>query len=577
MDFKTLITQLSNAFLKLNKNHKIIILIIISLIVGFLTFLIVTSMEDESVYGYESLFEKVSYEEAGQIVEELKKDDIPYILERDGDDAIIKVHKDYVDEQRIKIASLGIPQDNKVGFELFNKQDFGSTDFEQKIKYLRAIEGELSRSIEILEPIKSANVHIALPKESLFVEKQVQPTASVVIILKESMILTNKQIKGIKHLVASSIPKLSPENVTLVNAFGESLGDVDELATASEEARLQMTYKHRYEKSYEDKIIEVLAPFIGGKNRVVAKVTIDFDFSKKNSHKEYFDPETVIRSEQVTEENRQGMKPKEVEGVPGAVSNIGPVQGLNDSDTIEKYEKNKATTNYEISKITSEVRGEFSTLKRVTAAVVVDGQYQYKKDENGNETDEYEYVPLDETQLNSIRNLVEQAIGINADRGDEVTVRNFQFQSIKDMMTKKVILKTWQDKIAYYVGPFENVIKYVVAILVLFVFYRKVIVPFSQKMLEETKEDEEFERPIIDMDMEEESDISEKINSMRKKVENELGLDVNVTEEALKYDVLVEKVRGYMEDHTTEVANLLQILIEEESGLGALTNQQSNQ
>jgi flagellar M-ring protein FliF len=574
MDFKELLTQLSKAFTKLNRNHKIIVVATFVAIIGFLTFLILSSMSKEKSYGYEPLFESVSYEEAGLIVEELKKSDIPYNLERTDDErAVVEVPKNNINEARIKISTLGLPKDHKVGFELFNKQDFGATDFDQKIKYLRAIEGELSRTIETLQPIKTANVHIALPKESLFVQKETLPTASVVISLRESMILTQKQIKGIKHLVASSVPKLSAESVTLVNAFGEPLGDDDELTAASEEAKLQMLYKRRYEKLYEDKIIDVLAPFIGGEDRVVAKVTIEFDFSKQESQKEYYDPETVVRSEQSLEELREGFKPKEIEGVPGAVSNIGPVQGL-DGEQKEKYEKNKATTNYEISKTVSTNRAEFSRIKRITAAVVVDGQYRRKTDENGDETGDYEYVELDENQIGAIRALVARAIGLDNNRGDDVTVRNFQFQSIKDMLNKKVVLKTWRDKLAYYIAPFENIIKYIIAAIILFIFYRMVIRPFAEKMLESMEEEEEVGEIKINVDDDFGEDLSEKYSAMKKKVEGTLGLDGQFSEETLKYDILVEKVTEYIEENTDEVSNLLQLLVEEENSFGGAGNQQ---
>jgi flagellar M-ring protein FliF len=212
------------------------------------------------------------------------------LQEKDGDFATIKVANEDLPEARIHVSTFGLPKDTRVGFELFNEQEFGATDFDQKIKYLRAIEGELSKTIEILEPIQSATVHLALPQDSLFVARQIKPTASVVITMKENMILLPKQVKGIKYLVASSVPKLSPDDVSIVNEFGEPLGDNDDMTASSEEAKIQMTYKNRYEKQYENKIVEVLAPVIGGTDRVVAKVTIEFDFSKEKSEKEYYDP-----------------------------------------------------------------------------------------------------------------------------------------------------------------------------------------------------------------------------------------------------------------------------------------------
>jgi len=574
MDFKELLTQLSKAFLKLDKNQKIIISLSLLAVVGFLIFLVIVSTSEDKSYAYKPLFESVPYSEAQQIVEVLKKGDISYsISESQNGLAIIKVANEDLPEARMQISSLGLPKDNRVGFELFNEQEFGSTDFDQKIKYLRAIEGELSKTIEILQPIVSATVHIALPQDSLFVARQVKPTASVVLTIQENMILLPKQVKGIKYLVASSIPKLSSDDVIIVNAFGEPLGDNDDMTASSEEAKMQMTYKSRYERQYEKKIVEVLSPFIGGTERVVAKVTIEFDFSKEKTDKEYFDPESVVRSEQSVDELREGSNPKDIGGVPGAVSNIGAVQGMGDNGK-EKYEKSKATTNYEISKTISSNKSEFARIRRVTAAVVVDGSYQKKLDEDGKKTREFEYIPLDNQKLESVKSLVIQSIGININRGDEVSVRNFQFKSIQDLLNREVILNSWTDKLARYF-PIETVVKYLIVAIILFIFYRQVIRPFAIRMLEEVKEDNEPVDLGFDIDEVLEEDLSEKYSAMKKNVEMSLGLNDGMSEDNLKYDILVEQVTKYIEDNTDEVSKLIQLLISSESSTPQSTNEKS--
>ena len=563
MDFKELLTQLSKAFLKLDKNQKIIISISLLAVVGFLIFLVIVSTSEDKSYAYKPLFESVPYSEAQQIVEVLKKNNIEYsISETQGGLARIKVANGDLPEARMQVSALGLPKDNRVGFELFNEQEFGSTDFDQKIKYLRAIEGELSKTIEILQPIVAATVHIALPQESLFVARQVKPTASVVLTLQENMILLPKQVKGIKYLIAASIPKLSSDDVTIVNVFGEPLGENDEMTASSEEAKIQMTFKGRYERQLENKIVDVLAPFIGGTDRVVAKVTVEFDFSKEQTDKEYFDPESVVRSEQSLDEIREGSQPKDIGGVPGAVSNIGAVQGLGDAGK-EKYEKSKATTNYEISKTVSSSKAEFARIRRVTTAVVVDGDYKRKLDENGEILNEFEYVPLNETQLESIKSLVIQAIGINFKRGDEVSVRNFQFKSIEDLLNKKVTLNTWSEKLAKYIS-IETLIQYIIVAILLFIFYRQIIRPFAVRMLEEVKEEEPVN---IDFNVNDDlgEDLSEKYSAMKKNVEMSLGLHDDTSEESMKYDILVEQVTKYIEENDEEVANLLQLLISSES------------
>ena len=562
MDTKVLIGQLVNQFTKLNRSQQLIIIGTITAVVGFIVFLILYNSKPDSKDGYKILFDKLSPTDAGLVVGQLEKDNIEYEI---VNDTTIMVPQEHVYKERIAIAALGIPKDNRVGFELFNTQEFGATSFDQNVKYLRAIEGELSRTIEALRPIENATVHLALPKESVFVSKQVEPTASVAVTLKEDSRLTRKQVIGIKYLVSASIPKMKSENVTVIDADGVPLGDGDEFTESSEQAKAQMLYKKRLEHNYEEKIVKVLSPFIGGDDRVVAKVSMEFDFSQKSSVEELYDPENIVRSEQVLEEKREGFKPKELGGVPGAVSNIGPVEGLDSKETSEKYSKNKTSTNYEISKKTSNTKGEFATLKRLTAAVVVDGKYEPKVDAEGNPTSGFTYVALDATQLDAISRLVKQSIGIDPKRGDEVTVSNFSFESSQVKLTPKDGYEGFMGQVTRYMGPIAPLIKYLIVGLILFIFYKKVIVPFAERMLEIQESEEELDKPLLDLDEEEEEDLVSKVQAMRKKVEDQLGVNDNFNEEALKYDVLLEKLRTIVEDRPEEVSTLLTVLIEEET------------
>jgi len=563
MDFKALFSQLVVFFGKLTQTQKTIIGAAVAGIVAFLVFLIVyTSDNQKSNDGYQVLFESLTPQDAQKVVEQLEKDKIPYRIPSDN---VIEVPKEVVYKERIAIASLGIPKEGHVGFELFDKQEFGATSFDQEVKLRRALEGELARSIDSLEPVEKSNVSLALPKESLFVSEEVPPSASVMVQLFPDRKLTSKQIRGIKKLVASAVPKLTPDNVALINSDGETLGDNDAASEMGELSVLQQQYKTKEEKKQEEKIINVLSPFIGSKERVVAKVSIEYDFSEQSSTSEKYDPENVVRSEQTSEEKREGQAPAQVGGVPGAVSNIGPVEGLNSQGAGEKYEKNTGTTNYEISKTVSTTKMEFARIKRMTAAVVVDGKYEAKKGEDGTPTEEMEYVPLDETQLQAIDALVKQSIGFSENRGDQVTVRNFEFQATKESMVKIGGVSKTSVFINTYLAPFSPIFKYILVAIILFVAYKKIILPFAERMLEFSREEEEFEKPNLEIGDEEDEDLVEKVQQMRKKVENQLGLGENFNEDELKYDVLLEKIREIAEEHPEEIASLIQALIEEES------------
>ncbi|MDQ1264610.1 MAG: flagellar M-ring protein FliF [Campylobacterota bacterium] len=561
MDFKVLFSQLVVLYSKLTKQQRVIIGAAVVGIVAFLIFLVVYTAKKDENNKYEVLFDSLTSEDAAKVVEQLEKDNVPYELQ---DKNIIKVPKSVVYKERIAIASLGIPKNSGVGFELFDKQEFGATSFDQNVKYLRALEGELSRTIDALDPIERASVSLALPKETLFVEKKADPTASVMVQLVDGRSLSPKQIRGIKNLVAAAVPNLTPANVMLIDSDGETLGDEDEMTQMGELSLVQQQYKTKEEKKLQRKIVEVVSPFVGGEEKVVAQVTIDFDFSIQSSTSEKFDPENVVRSEQVSEEKREGSKPSEVGGVPGTISNIGPVEGMSSNESSEKYEKNTGTTNYEVGKTVSTTKSEFARIKRVTAAVVVDGKYKYKADEQGSPTDELEYEALLESDLDALSALVSRSIGVSEARGDQISVKNLQFKSPQTDMAEARVTKALSFSKAY-LEPFSGVLKYIAVLFILFVLYKKVISPFAERMLEISKEEEDFVRPHINLDDEENEDLVERAQAMRKKVEEQLGVGEGFNEDELKYEVILEKIKVMIDESPESIAQLLQALLTEES------------
>ena len=561
MDFKVLFSQLVILYDKLTKQQKIIIAAAVVGIVAFLIFMVVYTAKKDENSKYQTLFESLSSEDAAKVVEQLEKDQIPYKL---LDNNVIKVPKNVVYKERITIASLGIPKNNGVGFELFDTQEFGATAFDQNVKYLRAVEGELSRTINALSPIESATVSLALPKDTLFVSKQTDPTASVMVQIAEGRRLSSRQIRGIKNLVSAAVPKLVSSNVMLVDSDGETLGDEDEMAQMGELSATQQKFKTKEEKKKQRKILEVISPFVGGNKKVVAQVTIEFDFSIKNSTSETFDPENVVRSEQISEEKREGTKPEQVGGVPGTVSNIGPVKGLTSKQSKDKYEKNTGTTNYEVGKTVSTTKSQFARIKRVTAAVLVDGKYKNKLDEDGNPTDELEYEPLSQSDMQALSALVARSIGINENRGDQITVKNLQFKRTPSNVGKDNVSKAVRFS-QTYLAPFSGLFKYIFVLLILLVVYKKAIAPFAEKMLEISKEDDDQSKPYLELADDEEEDLVEKVQNMRKKVEEQLGVGNGFSEDELKYEVLLEKVKSMTHDTPEEIAQVLEALLTEEA------------
>ncbi|WQY24298.1 flagellar M-ring protein FliF [Helicobacter pylori] len=559
MDLKVLLQRIVDSFIKLNKKQKIALIATGVLITALLVFLLLYPFKEKDYAqgGYGVLFERLDSSDNALILQHLQQNQIPYKILKDD---TILIPKDKVYEERITLASQGIPKTSKVGFEIFDTKDFGATDFDQNIKLIRAIEGELSRTIESLNPILKANVHIAIPKDSVFVAKEVPPSASVMLKLKPDMKLSPTQILGIKNLIAAAVPKLTTENVKIVNENGESIGEGDILENSKELALEQLRYKQNFENILENKIVNILAPIVGGKNKVVARVNAEFDFSQKKSTKETFDPNNVVRSEQNLEEKKEGAPKKQVGGVPGVVSNIGPVQGLKDNKEPEKYEKSQNTTNYEVGKTISEIKGEFGTLVRLNAAVVVDGKYKIALKDGANTL---EYEPLSDESLKKINALVKQAIGYNQNRGDDVAVSNFEFNPTAPMLDNATLSEKIMHKTQKVLGSFTPLIKYILVFIVLFIFYKKVIVPFSERMLEVVPDEDKEVKSMFE-EMDEEEDELNKLGDLRKKVEDQLGLNATFSEEEVRYEIVLEKIRGTLKERPDEIAMLFKLLIKDE-------------
>ena len=569
--FKEFFEQVSAVFLNLTKRQKIVVLSSIVAVIAFIVLLILLMRGSGSTQnefaGYSVLFRNIDPSVSAQVITQLEADGVNYKL---ADEGTILVPTKDVYKERIAVASITNIQGNngRVGFELFDNKEFGATEDEQRVKFQRAIQGELSKTIESLEPIERAVVYIAFPKESVFTERQTPPTASVVVKLKTNTSLDLGQIDGIKRIVAGSVANLKVENVKIVTQDGIAIGeDTIALQNEQEAAKIaaQVRYKHEFESRYENKIIDMIASFTGSKEKVTAKVTMEFDFSQTDSEREIFDPNSVIRSEQNIEEHKVGRDKPDIGGVPGAVSNIGPVQGIEDNKPAEQYDKTVANTNYEISKQIIKTKPQFATIRRITAAVAVDGRYDYVRDENGDATGVVKYFPLDEAEMNSITNLVKQAVGYDPNRGDEVTVSNIEFRpnSIAVPLTK------FEAFMESYVNPVLPAAKYVFAFIVLFVLYKKVIMPFMEKMLKDlTPDDDSLLQDSMNVDDEAE-DTLERFKAARKRAEDELGISQDFNEEDLKYDVLLEKMKAIVSEKSEEVANLLQGMVKNDSAFAS--------
>ncbi|MDE6958672.1 MAG: flagellar M-ring protein FliF, partial [Helicobacter apodemus] len=223
----------------------------------------------------------------------------------------------------------------------------------------------------------------------------------------------------------------------------------------------------------------------------------------------------------------------------------------------------QTTTNYEVSKTISNIKGEFATIRRLSAAVVVDGKYQKELDEQG--VEKLQYIALNEQEMEQISNLVRQAIGYNQQRGDEVSVSNFQLNGQVSGFRARTPLERFLETAQSLLEPFMPLLKYVIVGIILFLFYKKIILPFSERMLEARVDEEEEIESLLKVDEDEELD-NDKQNEMRKRIEDQLGFG-NSNEDQIKYNVLLEKIRELAVEKPTELANLFQTLVHDELGL----------
>lgn len=390
------------------------------------------------------LYANLSDKDGGAIIAQLSQMNVPY-KHAEGGHAIL-VPADKVHDTRLRLASQGLPKGSVAGFELMENNRFGVTQFQERVSFQRGLEGELTRSIQALSSVQTARVHLALPNQNGFFREQQKPSASVLISLNAGRTLDRSQIAGIVHLVASSVPEMKPEAVSVLDDTGKLLSQPangpDALNGGVDAQQLQ--YVQQLEQLYRQRIIDILEPVVGRDN-VKAQVTAEVDFSQteqtSETHKPNQTPESgSIRSQQLLESTNPG--PAGPSGVPGATSNQppgpstapinGPAQTLapgapaaTAAATAPVSTRRESIVNYEVDKTVKVVRAATGVVKRLSAAVVVN--HKTETDAKGKTTT----VPLSEQQVEKMTALVRETIGFSQDRGDSVNLMNAPFAKEK--------------------------------------------------------------------------------------------------------------------------------------------------
>ncbi len=358
---------------------------------------------------YRVLFANLSNSDASGVVEWLKERKIPFKLGDSGSSVLIP--DDQVYEARIELAGSGLPRGGGVGFEIFDKQSFGMTDFAQKVNYQRALQGELARTISSLSPVDGTRIHIALPEKRLFKNQQKDATASVTLKLVPGENLTQNQIRGIVNLMAGSVEGLDADNVTIVDDQGTILTKDPGHASESDMSPEKLSFQQTVEKRLEDRAQSMLDLALG-RDYSLVKVTAKLDFNQIEKTEEIYDPGgTVPRSEQTVEE-KSGVE--SMGGVPGVDSNI---KGSSQSSGHTPSSKSSEIINYEVSRTISHVKTPVGEVKKLSVSVLV-----ADKRVEGAEGEPPTFVPRADKELKNIEEMVKSAVGFDVERGDQVHV-----------------------------------------------------------------------------------------------------------------------------------------------------------
>lgn len=417
---------------------------------------------------WRALYTGISDRDGGAVVAQLTQMNVPYRFdERRG---AILVPEDRVYDLRLKLAQQGLPQGGAVGFELLDNEKFGISQFSEQINFQRALEGELARTIAMLGPVKRARVHLALPKASLFIKDRQPPSASVTLTLADGRTLDEGQINAVTHLIASAVPGMTADRVTLVDQNGHLLTQ----GGAGAVQATQLSYTRKVENDYQQRIEAILAPIVGSQN-VRAQVAASIDFSSHEQTDEQYQPNAAedkkaIRSRQRTDSEQGGQAA--VGGVPGALSNQPPTPASAPMTTPasgaapaarEPYNSHHdETVNYELDRTLTHIRRTPGSIEKLAVAVVIN----YLPDATGKP------AALGAAQMAQINALVKEAMGFSAPRGDSLSVVNSPFTAPE----AEPEVPFWQQPDA--LDLLLTAGRYLLVALIAWMLWRKAVQPF---------------------------------------------------------------------------------------------------
>ncbi|WP_431860314.1 flagellar basal-body MS-ring/collar protein FliF [Azospirillum sp.] len=513
----------------------------------------------------ELLYSELPATDAAAIAKKLDESKIPYAVDKTG--TKIRVPADQVGVVRMKMAQAGLPSGGSVGYELFDKgEGFGATSFIQNINHLRALEGEMARTVGTLAGVQQARVHLVLPKRELFARSQNPATASVFLKLRPGAQLSRENISAIQHLIAASVPNLEPTQVSIIDDKGKLLArggganSEDVMMANAEEKKL--AYERRLAATIEDLLGRTV-----GYGKVRAEVSADLDFDRITTQSEIFDPESqVVRSTQTVGETSQSQDRDPLQPVT-VDQNLPTAQtGSKDNSSISsnKSSRNEETVNYEISRTTKNHVRESGQVRRLSVAVLVDGLYTPAAD-GGRPT----YQPRPEQEMESLKALVRSAVGLDPVRGDTVELVNMRFTTPEDEFAKPdaLFLGMTKDDIFRIA---EMVVLGIVAVLIILLVIRPLITRAFEKA--DAQEDDEMDKLLTDQ-----SGMPAALAGPTGALAQDLALEAAQADEELEQMIDINRVEGrvrasslrkvgeIVEKHPEEAVSILRNWLYQES------------
>jgi flagellar M-ring protein FliF len=474
---ESLLSNLKNHLTNLPKGKVYLYLMVLVVVVGG-SVIGLSFLEKED---YQALFAGLSTEDASMVVSKLKEQKIPYKLGLGG--STISVPKEKMYDVRLLLASQNsLPGSGGVGLELFDKTNYGMTEFMQTVNYKRAIQGELTRTINQMPEIAASRIHIAIPEKTLFAEREKETTASVFLKMKRGQGITKEQTAGIVHLVAGSIEGLKAENVVVIDSSGKVLHKAGDSNSGASMSGQQFELQRNAEKRIEESVQSMLDTFLMNSKSIV-RASVELNLRKVEKVEEEFIPDkSVVTGEKKSREKATNGRGR-AGGVPGAAANIAAAvakggakqEARLEDPNIHQTEREDSSTSYEVSKTVRKIVEPFGDIKRISLAVLVDGKYEKVKGQKG---EELKYIPRSQQDLANIKNLVLRAAGFNEERGDKIEVLNMPFEVENIPEEKSFLGKAENKELVFSMGKY---VFYLLIALCAFVFLLKPIFRMFQK------------------------------------------------------------------------------------------------